>query len=93
MSQATVRASVFSEATLLPASLVIVALTAFAGMAKWVGAIDVRQEHDRQMTALLVDQLKALTESTMRANEDAAATRAQIQMIVRELDQEPRRRK
>lgn len=77
---------VVSDRTLVPLGFAFSVLLAFLGMAKWVGTIDARQEADREMTRILIDQLKALTDATRSASEDAAATRAQVQMIVRELD-------
>ena len=77
---------VLSESTLLPLGFVLAVVVSFAGMAKWIGTIDAQQEHERELDAMLVDQLKALTSATAQAAIDAAATRAQVEMIVRELD-------
>lgn len=75
-----------SESTLVPLGFVFVILGAFFGMAKWVGTIDAQQAQDRQVTSMMIDQLKALTTATMKAGEEAASTRARVEMIVRELD-------
>ncbi|MES3012650.1 MAG: hypothetical protein V4750_02835 [Pseudomonadota bacterium] len=77
---------VLSDSTLVPLGFVVVVVVAFLGMAKWVGRIDAQQEADREFSRLILDQMRALTLNTARASEDAAATRAQVQMIVRELD-------
>ncbi len=81
------RSHVLSETTLVPLGFLFVILTALGGLAKWVGAVEARQESDRQVAMMLVGQLEKLTIATIRASEDAAATRAQVHMILRELDQ------
>lgn len=78
-----------SEGTLVPLGFVLCVVVSFVGMAKWVGQIDAQQDTDREMRTVLVAQLVALTEAVKRGSEDAAATRAQVQMIVRELDKRP----
>jgi hypothetical protein len=82
---------VLSESTLVPLGFVVVVIGALIGMARWVATIETRQASDREIASMLIDQLKNLTEATQRAGEDAAATRAQLHMIVRELDRTPRR--
>jgi uncharacterized protein with PIN domain len=78
-----------SESTLLPLGFCFSVIVAFAGMAKWVGRIDAQLDADREVRMALINQLEALTSATRRTSEDAAATRAQLQMIVRELDRRP----
>lgn len=75
-----------SESTLVPLGFVLMVAASFLGMAKWVGTIEARQDADLEMRGLMIEQLKALTTATVRAGEDSAATRAQVQMIVREID-------
>lgn len=92
--------STLSHATLVPFGFVLTTVVSLAGFARWVGSIDTKQQtHDLMLTELtktrvdadqrLAERLKELTTAVSDTRIDAAATRARVEMLQRDLDRRP----